>query len=181
MRRCWDWLHTLAHPDEAMLARMRSARQIDLYHPALQPAADVRIFWQDYLTQQRTRHLFWMSINAVIAPFTVLFALLPGPNLIGYWFAYRAVHHALVLWGISRVKRNKVVTTLHPTTALDVPIERDQAGKARHVALNGAAERLDEHLDRCHRSYKTSESPGTTASTATSTGRDPSQVRSEET
>ena len=34
MRRVWDWLHTWAHPDEAMLARLWSARRIDLHHPA---------------------------------------------------------------------------------------------------------------------------------------------------
>ena len=96
MRRSWDWLHSLAHPDEAMLARLRSARRIDLHHPAAQPGATVCAIWHDYLTRQWRRHLLWMSVNAVIAPFTVIFAILPGPNLIGYWFAYRAIHHVLV-------------------------------------------------------------------------------------
>jgi hypothetical protein len=149
MRRSWEWLHSLAHPDEAMLARLRSARRVDLHHPSAQRGADVCAIWQDYLARQWRRHLCWMCINGVIAPFTLILWVLPGPNLIGYWFAYRTVHHALILWGIGRVRRNKVPTELYPVMALDLPIERDGTGKARHAALDGAAERLDEHVARC--------------------------------
>ena len=42
MRRAWDWLHSWTHPDEAMLARLWTARTIDLYHPAARPADEVR-------------------------------------------------------------------------------------------------------------------------------------------
>ena len=41
-RRSWDWLHTWSHPDESMLVRLRSARRIDLHHPASRPAVEVR-------------------------------------------------------------------------------------------------------------------------------------------
>ena len=58
MRRVWDWLHTLARPDEAMLARLRSARRIKLHHPAARSEADVLGEWQSYLTRQGRRHLF---------------------------------------------------------------------------------------------------------------------------
>ena len=90
--------------------------------------------------------MFWLIVNGVIAPFSVLFAILPGPNLIGYWFAYRAIHHMLVVWGIRRVRRNKIPTELHPIAALDLPIERDGDGKMGHAALTGAATRLAEHV-----------------------------------
>jgi hypothetical protein len=146
MRRAWDWLHSFAHPDEAMLARLRSARRIDLHHPATRPGDEVRAIWRDYLAQQWRRHLVWMSINGVIAPFSVIFAILPGPNLIGYWFAYRAIHHLLVIWGIARVRRNRILTALLPLPALDLPIEYHASGKARHAALGSAAARLDEHV-----------------------------------
>ena len=63
--------------------------------------------------------------------------ILPGPNLIGYWFAYRAIHHLLVVWGIRRVRRDVIPTELHPLTALDSLIERDDDGKATHAAIDG--------------------------------------------
>jgi len=146
MRRTWDWLHSLTRPDEAMLARLRSARRIDLFHPAARPGSDVSAAWRGYLNHQWRRHLFWMSINGVIAPFSVLFAILPGPNLIGYWFAYRAIHHSLVVWGIRQVWRDKISTGLHPVAALDRPLEPDEEGKPCHAALAGAAARLQEHV-----------------------------------
>jgi hypothetical protein len=69
MRRAWDWLHSLTRPDETMLARLRLAARIDLFHPATRAGSDVSAAWRRYLTYQRRRHLFWMSINGAIAPF----------------------------------------------------------------------------------------------------------------
>jgi hypothetical protein len=146
MRRSWDWLHSWAHPDEAMLSRLWSARRIDLHYPAARSVDQIRATWSDYLRTQWRRHLLWLIVNGVIAPFSIVFAILPGPNLIGYWFAYRAIHHTLVVWGIGRVLRNMIPTEFSPLAALDLPIERNNDGKSSHAALIGAAPRLDDHV-----------------------------------
>jgi hypothetical protein len=146
MRLSWDWLHSWTHPDEAMLARLRSAPTVELYHPASRRGDEVRAIWMDYLRQQWRRHLVWLIVNAVIAPISVLFAILPGPNLIGYWFAYRAIHHSLVVWGIRRVRRDKIPTELHPTQALDLPVEIGKDGKHAHAALADRSTGLDMHM-----------------------------------
>jgi hypothetical protein len=143
MRQLWDWLHTWTHPDEAMLARLWSARRVDLHHPATRGGDEVVAVWKDYLRQQWRRHFVWLVVNSVIAPISLLFAILPGPNLIGYWFAYRAVHHALVIWGIRRVQRNTMPTELHPIEALDLPVEVGPDGKHTHAALAGRGTGLD--------------------------------------
>ncbi len=148
LRRCWDWLHSWSHPDEWMLSQLRSAKLIELYHPASRTDDEVLAIWQNYVLRQRNRHLVWLTINGVVAPFTVLFAILPGPNIIGYWFLYRAVHHLLVVWGTVRVGKGGVPTELHSRESLDMPVERDDAGKTTHVALVGSGERLDEHVAR---------------------------------
>jgi Mitochondrial K+-H+ exchange-related len=147
MRSSWDWLHTWVHPDEAMLAGLWSARRVDLHHPSARSDDEVRTIWAAYLKRQRRRHLLWLIVNGVIAPFSALFAILPGPNVIGYWFAYRAIHHSLVVWGIRRVQRNTIPTDLYPIAALDLPIKRDGDGKIGHAALAGAATRLAEHVN----------------------------------
>jgi K+-H+ exchange-related protein len=148
-RRAWDWMHSWAHPDETMLSRLRSARRIELHHPASREAGEVRKMWDDYLGQRWWRHVLWMGANALVAPPGLLILwMLPGPNVIGYWFAYRAVHHALIVWGIRRLRRGVVPTELRPSRELDRPIERDEEGKARHAALDGEAPRLDEHVAR---------------------------------
>jgi hypothetical protein len=143
----WDWLHSWAHPDESMLARLRSAHRIDLHHPAGRPAEQVRALWRAYLNHRWWRHLFWLGTNGLAAiPGMAILWVLPGPNVLGYWFAYRTVHHGLIVWGIRRVRRGRVPIELHPVGALDRPIERDPAGKARHDALDGSPALLDEHV-----------------------------------
>jgi hypothetical protein len=146
MRKAWDWLQTLVRPDETMLAQLRSARRIELHHPAARSKDEVLTNWRNYLTGQWRRHFFWMGFNGVIAPISVILAILPGPNLIGYWFAYRAIHHVIVVWGISRVQRNVIPTELHSFESLDRPIEHDREGKARHTALEGVEEKLAKHV-----------------------------------
>jgi hypothetical protein len=145
-RRAWNWLHSWSRPDEAMLVRLWRARHIELRHPTSRAGDEVRALWDSYLNHRWWRHLLYLSVNSVVAPFTVLFAILPGPNVIGYWFAYRAIHHLLIVWGIRRVRRGRIRIELHPLTSLDRPIERDPEGKAMHVALDGAAAQLDEHV-----------------------------------
>jgi hypothetical protein len=154
-RRAWDWMHSWVHPDEAMLSRLRSARRIELYHPISRDAGEVRTMWDDYLNHRWWRHVLWMSTNGIIAPPALATLwVLPGPNVIGYWFAYRAIHHALIVWGIRRLRRDGVPIELCPLASLDRPIEHDEEGKAKHAALDGDAPRLDEHV-----AWTESESP----------------------
>ena len=145
-RRAWDWAHSWTHPDESMLVRLRSARRLELHHPASRHGPEVSVLWRDYLNHRWWRHLLWLSVNSIVAPFTLLLVPLPGPNVIGYWFTYRAIHHALIVWGIRRVRKGRIPLDLYPLTSLDRPIERDDTGKAKHAALDGDAAQLDEHV-----------------------------------
>ncbi len=120
--RIWDWLHSRTHPDEMLLARLRSARTIALHHPASIAAEKVHAAWNAFVRRGRKRHWFWFAVNLIISPLTVVLAPLPGPNLIGYWFAYRAVHHWLILVGLSHARRGSVEIVLDPTHELDQPI-----------------------------------------------------------
>jgi hypothetical protein len=146
MHRAWDWLHTLVRPDEPMLARLRTTRRIKLHHPAAHSEVDVRAKWRNYLHRQWRRHFFWMGFNALITPFATALFILPGPNLIGFWFAYRTVHHGIVVWGISKAQRNLIPIELHSVKSLDQHIEADGDGNAHHTALQGAGEQLERHV-----------------------------------
>lgn len=148
LRRCWDWLHSWSHPDEWMLSQLRTAKMIELHHPASRTGDEVLAIWQGYISHQTIRHGVWLAVNGVAAPISVVFAILPGPNVIGYWFLYRAIHHLLVVWGLVRVRRGGVPIKLHPRDALDTPVECDDEGKTRHGALAGTGERLGEHVAR---------------------------------
>jgi Mitochondrial K+-H+ exchange-related len=146
-RRNWDWLHSFFHPDESLLVRLRATKRVDLHHPASRNADSVAESWQGYLRRKWRRHLVWLSVNSVIAPVTlVLLWPLPGPNLVGYWFAYRAIHHWLIVRGLGAVKRGRTPTRYHAESSLDQPIDRDQNGKARHPAIKGRGIRLNDYV-----------------------------------
>jgi hypothetical protein len=146
-RRTWDWLHSLVHPDESMLVRLRTTRRIDLHHPASRPGDAVAAIWQSYLAKKRRRHLIFLCYNAAITPLAFFLFILPGPNVIGAWFAYRTVHHWLILRGIGAVRKGRIPTLFHPEAALDMPVQRDPHGKASHAAINGSGHRLHEYVN----------------------------------
>lgn len=45
------------------------------------------------LAHARRHHGWWLLLNLAGAAVTVVLALLPGPNLIGYYFAFRVIGH----------------------------------------------------------------------------------------
>jgi hypothetical protein len=147
-RRSWDWLHSMIHPDEWMLVRFRSTQRIDLHHPAARSRDAVARAWLDYLGRKWRRHMIFLCGNALIAPLALaLLWPLPGPNLIGYWFAYRAIHHYLIVRGINRVRKGSIPTEYHPEPSLDLPVSHDHRGKSSHAAINGRGHRLDDFVN----------------------------------
>ncbi len=148
-RRAWEWMHSWAHPDETMLRRLRSASWIELHHPAGRDPEEVRGLWTRYLSQRCWRHSLWLTVNLIVAPPAVMTLwVLPGPNVIGYWFAYRAIHHGLIVRGIYRARWGGLPLELRASPALDFPIERDGEGRAAHPAIDGPAPLLSEHVAR---------------------------------
>jgi Mitochondrial K+-H+ exchange-related len=119
--RAWDWLHSRTHPDEMLLARLRLARTIVLHHPSSMTDDDVYAAWTTFLRRGRKRHWLWFVVNAVISPLTLILGPLPGPNLVGYWFAYRAVHHWLILVGLRHARSQSLELSLRPTDAIENP------------------------------------------------------------
>jgi hypothetical protein len=117
-RRLWDWLHRRTHPDEVLYARLRKAEGIELIHPHTMDAATVDSAWSGFLRRGRWRHLRWLVVNTLVAPLTIVLAPLPGPNLVGYWFVYRAIHHLFILHGLGRVRDRRVAVRLSPEPAL---------------------------------------------------------------
>lgn len=102
VRRVWSWLQRHTFADEPLLRRLSRVESITLHHPAAMTAKDARRAWRDYLKRREARHFGRLILNSLIAPTTLLLAPLPGPNVIGYWFAYRAVCHWLALRGARR-------------------------------------------------------------------------------
>ena len=131
LRAVWDWLHRWTYPDETFLVRLRSATSVEIAHD-LESHGHAAKAWARYLKSRQRRHAMWFAFNVAVAPFTIVLAPLPGPNLIGYWFAYRAVHHGLIVVGLWRVRAGQVSATFH-----EADVEASRPDKNESEARGG--------------------------------------------
>ena len=148
MRRAWEWLQKRISPDEPVLRSLRGVGCIELYHPLTLTEEEAQTLWKEYLKSQQGRHTFWSVVNALVSPLTLLLAPLPGPNLIGYWFIYRAVCHWLARLGARNAGSDQVTTTFLSSGELEGPfgVEDDEriASLSSRLGLYG----LDSFIKR---------------------------------
>jgi Mitochondrial K+-H+ exchange-related len=141
VRRIWEWLQKRIPPDEPMLRSLRGVRAIVLHHPPVFTEEETRALWTVYLKGRQGRHMFWFIINALVSPLTLLLAPLPGPNVIGYWFVYRAVCHLLARLGARNARSEQVTAEFQSTNALDGSFDATEneriASLSSSFGLNG--------------------------------------------
>lgn len=162
MRRAWEWLQRRTAPDEAMLRALRNAEAVHLYYPATMEGEEALDSWTDYLRSRVRRHTLWLILNALITPLTLLLAPIPGPNIIGYWFLYRAVCHLLALLGVRRaLSREKVETELFASGALEEFFGAEDEERLRALAESFGLKNLDAFVKRAAGASKDEQKKGT--------------------
>jgi hypothetical protein len=134
-RRLERWLEGRISPEETLLRRLRHASTIELVYPSAMAEGEAQKLWRGYLARQRRAHLKWFVIDLLIAPLTLLLMPLPGPNIIGYWFIYRALCHLLAVIGARR--------------AMKAPLELVAADILNPKAKQGDEEWMRELADAC--------------------------------
>jgi hypothetical protein len=150
-------LHNQTHPDETLYARLRSAGSIEVAYPAAMDGTAAEAAWRAFVARGRRRHWPWFVVDALVSPLTVLLAPLPGPNLIGYWFVYRAIHHMFILNGLRRVRGGQVEVWYRPESVLDAAVD-EGAGTDRLSRLGCDPVGVLEFLDR-QRAWNPSDAP----------------------
>ena len=146
-RGVWTWLHRWTGPDEEMLRSLRLATDYELAYPPTRTEEEARGAWTHYLAVRKRRHLAWLAFNAAIVPGAALLALLPGPNVLGYWFFYRAVMHLLAWLGTRRALARADTTAYRPLEDLDDPVPTSEVGR-RALADRLGSPGLVAYLDR---------------------------------
>jgi K+-H+ exchange-related protein len=148
LMRVWGWLHRHIGADEPLLRGLRRAGRIEVHHPASMPSARARESWEAYLSGRFYHHLLWLTINGLLSPLSIVLMPIPGPNLVGYWFVYRAACHALALLGLRRAWGGRVETTYHPAEVLDVLLEEPDEEGLEQVAAGSSLRGLAAFLRR---------------------------------
>jgi hypothetical protein len=85
--------------EQRLLWTLRHASSATFHFPAdlAAPAAQARL--RKHLGRDFDKHQFWLVIDSLLFIASGLLMIIPGPNLVAYYFAFRMVGHFLSLRG----------------------------------------------------------------------------------
>jgi len=133
--------------EQRLLWYLRHQDEAQLHYPSDMAAERALAIARTALTRDRDRHLRWLGIDSVLMILSGALIILPGPNLIGYYFAFRVVGHFLS-WRGARQGLDGVKWDLAPSEPL-AELRRAMAlgpsQRERHLVDIASRLRLD-HL-----------------------------------
>ena len=81
--------------EQRLLWRLRNETELTLHYPDDLTAADATALARAELQREADRHMKWIVIDGVLFVASGALFLLPGPNIIAYYFGFRLVGHYL--------------------------------------------------------------------------------------
>ncbi len=135
--------------EQRLLWTLRKTTEATLYYPADLPETHAVERLRKQLGRDFDKHQFWLVIDALLFVASGLLMLVPGPNLVAYYFAFRLVGHYFSLRGARqglgvvawRHVASQPLTELRAAVHLDPP--------AREARVHAIASALGlEHLAR---------------------------------
>lgn len=135
--------------EQRLLWHMRRQSAARLTYPADLDESRAMPIVRKTLQSDFEKHRWWFVVNCVLFAFGALLTLLPGPNLVAYYFAFRLVGHFLSLRGARQGLRGVEWTTASsaPLAELRALAKADRAERRARVDQVAASLQL-EHLTR---------------------------------
>jgi len=135
--------------EQRLLWHMRRQSAARLTYPADLDESRAMPIVRKTLQSDFEKHRWWFVVNCVLFAFGALLTLLPGPNLVAYYFAFRLVGHFLSLRGARQGLRGVAWTTTSsaPLAELRALAKADRAERRPRVDEVAASLQL-EHLTR---------------------------------
>ena len=139
--------------EQRLLWHLRSETDGVLHYPDDVSEASAAGELRASLTRDFEKHRFWMIIDGLALGVSGLLALIPGPNLIAYYFAFRLVGHYFSLRGARRglqrvdwrYEATPPLTELRGAIALEPDV---RVSRARDVASRLRLEHLATFFER---------------------------------
>lgn len=85
--------------EQRLLWNLRSETAVRLFHPDDMPSPAAIDETRRLVGADRDKHRRWAVIDGVLIVVSAPFALLPGPNVLAYYFIFRTVGHVLSMRG----------------------------------------------------------------------------------
>ena len=88
--------------EQRILWNLRGAETATFIYPDDLSEADAVAWLRKHLANDFDKHRFWLAIDSLLMVGSALLIVLPGPNAIGYYFAFRVVGHFFSVRGARR-------------------------------------------------------------------------------
>ena len=86
--------------EQRLLWHIRHCKAVRLFDPPDMTAERAMAIMRESMVRDRDRHFRWLAIDSVLmVVFGVVLFAVPGPNIVGYYFAFRVVGHFLSFRG----------------------------------------------------------------------------------
>lgn len=145
-RRAMRWVaESIA--EQRLLWNLRRHEAATLHYPDDLDAGTAEALLRRQLTRDFEKHRKWLVIDSILLLIAGLLILVPGPNVIGYYFAFRVVGHLFSVRG-ARLGLDRVQWTKTPSTHLTdlrQALSMDAATRLRVAESVASRLRLD-HL-----------------------------------
>ena len=129
--------------EQRTLWALRNETAVDVQMPSFLTPADAQARVMQELVHARTHHLRWLIVDTILFIVSGVLALVPGPNLVAYYFAFRCVGH-LQSWRGARQGVEAIQWTFVPDPALSELVDLvDVPRTARASQVEAIAERLN--------------------------------------
>ena len=79
--------------EQRTLWTLRHAQRVALVHPSDLSAAHATAIRDGILAHAGTHHVRWLAFDSVALVVSGILVVIPGPNLLAYYFAFRVVGH----------------------------------------------------------------------------------------
>jgi hypothetical protein len=123
--------------EQRLLWNLRRETSAVAVHPEEMPFDQVMTLIRRTLQRDYERHRIWLVVDTILLVASGVLALVPGPNLIAYFFAFRVVGHWLSMRGATQGLK-RVSWTGRPSAALT------ELGKVMLMSSDVRAARVSE-------------------------------------
>ena len=103
--------------EQRLLWNLRGETAVVLVHPQDMTFEQVEALVRRHLRHDYERHLRWLLIDGVLLILAAALTIVPGPNIVAYYFIFRVVGHWLSMRGARR-GLNVVTFSSQPSAAL---------------------------------------------------------------
>jgi hypothetical protein len=128
--------------EQRLLWHLRHHTEARLFHPPDMDAERALAIMRASMVRDRDRHLRWLVIDGLLMVLSLALVIVPGPNVLGYYFAFRVVGHYLSWRGAKQGLEVVTWTTApcHPLMELRDALHLEPP--QRDARIDAIAERL---------------------------------------